>query len=75
MPEPLLADYLDRATLARELGCHQRTIARYENQPDGLPASLIAGRKYYRRAAVLEWLGSRERRPNPTRLAAKRGGA
>lgn len=65
----LLEDFIDRATLARELGCVPKTIQNYENQADGLPSVLIAGRKYYRRAAVIAWIAKRERKPNPRRAA------
>jgi hypothetical protein len=65
----ILSDYLDRASLARELNCAERTIARYEAEPDGLPSVMIAGKRYYRREAVLEFIRRRERRPNPRRAA------
>jgi hypothetical protein len=66
----ILADYLDREKLAHDLGCSERTIARYEAAPDGLPSLTVAGRKFYRIAAVQAWLAKRERRPNPRRVAA-----
>jgi len=66
----LLADYVDRASLCEALGdVSTRTIARYENQPDGLPSVTIGGRKYYRLEAVKDWLLKRERHPNPRRAA------
>lgn len=65
----LLDDYDDRAELASGLGCSQRTVARLENIPDGLPFVVIAGKKYYRREAVREWLLKRERKRNPRRVA------
>lgn len=65
----ILDDYRDRATLAREMRCSERSIARYESEPDGLPSVMIAGRKYYRIEAVRDWLTKRERRPNPRRAA------
>lgn len=65
----ILEQYIDRATLAAELRCAERTIARYEGEPDGLPSLVIAGRKYYRREAVREFLARRERKPNPRRAA------
>jgi len=63
----LLADYVDRPTLARGLRCSERTLARYEGQPNGLPSTTIAGRKYYKVARVMDWLAKREQRPNPRR--------
>ena len=65
----ILNDYLDRDQLAAELRCAPRTIARYEAEPDGLPSVMIAGRRYYRRSAVLEFIQKRERKPNPRRVA------
>jgi hypothetical protein len=65
----LLDEYRTRAELADELRCSWRTIWRYENQPDGLPSVLIAGRKFYRIESVRDWLNKRERRPNPRRVA------
>lgn len=63
----LLNGYIDRATLAEQLGCTARTIIRYENQPDGLPNLMLGGRKLYRIEAVRAWLSNRERKPNPRR--------
>jgi hypothetical protein len=70
----LLDDYISLDKLTEEFGLggkpvSRRTIARYENEPDGLPSVMIAGRKYYRRAVVREWLLKRERHPNPRRDA------
>ncbi len=45
----------------------ERTVARYENEPDGLPSLIIGGRRKYRIESVRAWLERRERRPNPTR--------
>jgi hypothetical protein len=66
----LLEDYLTRDELATELGVVPRTIMRYQNLPNGLPYLEIAGRIYYRRESVRDWLHSRERRPNPRRVGA-----
>jgi phage terminase Nu1 subunit (DNA packaging protein) len=63
----LLDGFIDRATLADQLGCTARTIIRYENQPDGLPNLMLGGRKLYRIEAVKAWLANRERKPNPRR--------
>ena len=65
----LLAGYVDRATLAQQLKCSERTIARYESVTNGLPSTMIAGRKLYRLASVQEWLLARELRPNRRRAA------
>jgi hypothetical protein len=64
----LLDDYIPRRVLAKQLGdLSDRTIARYEAAPDGLPSTIIGGRKFYRLEAVRAWLAARERRPNPQR--------
>lgn len=70
----LLADYISSADLADDLGVSERTLARYENQPDGLPVTLIGGRKFYRMESLRKWLAARERRPNPRRQPAVRSG-
>lgn len=69
---PILEGYVTRAELAREFDTCERTIARYENMPDGLPVTIIGGKRFYRRESVHAWLASRERRPNPSR---RRGAA
>lgn len=54
----LLADYIDRKTLAKAWGVCTRTIARYEK--DGLPHLTLGGRRLYSIAGSADWLGSRE---------------
>jgi hypothetical protein len=63
----ILDGYVDRQTLAAELCCNERTIARYENIPNGIPSVLIAGRKLYPVEGIRAWVKNRESRPNPTR--------
>ncbi|MBF0680828.1 MAG: helix-turn-helix domain-containing protein [Devosia sp.] len=63
----LLDDYLTRSELARELKVTERTIIRYQNQPNGLPRTKMGGRTLYRRDSVLAWLQVNEQRPNPRR--------
>ena len=65
----ILDGYVDRAELARQMRCSERTIWRYENLPDGLPSVMIGGRKFYPVAGVKAWLAKREQRPNPRRAA------
>jgi hypothetical protein len=65
----ILDGYVDRQTLAAELRCNERTIARYENIPNGLPSVLIAGRKLYPVDAIRSWVKTRERHPNQRRGA------
>ena len=53
---PVLADHLTRAQLATELHVTPRTLARWRWQRKGPPSILLAGRRFYRRAAVVAWL-------------------
>lgn len=63
----LLDDYLTRAELAKELRASWRTIARYEDQPNGLPSIMLGGRRMYRRDQVKHWLETQEARRNGRR--------
>jgi len=65
----LLEDFIDRSQLMADFKVTSRTINRYENQPNGLPNIVIGGRKLYRRSAVIDWVKSKERKPNPRRSA------
>ena len=55
----LLAEYIDRPSLAEGLGISTRTIARYEKR--GLPSLMIGGRKLYHLEAVAKWLKASEK--------------
>jgi hypothetical protein len=66
----LLAGYVTRSELAAEWNCHERTIARYEAQPDGLPFLYIGGRKLYRIADARAFMERRITTPNPVRKSA-----
>jgi predicted DNA-binding transcriptional regulator AlpA len=57
----VLSDYLNRAQLAAELGICMRTLIRWEAQGDAPPITKLGRRPYFRRAAVDQWLASRER--------------
>lgn len=63
----LLADYVDRPTLAAGWRVCEKTIARYESLPDGLPFVKLGGRHIYHVQRSKRWLESRETRPNPRR--------
>jgi hypothetical protein len=53
-------------------GCMStRTVARYRNQPDGLPYMEWAGRIYIPVDAAREWMRNRFRRDNPTKRRRK----
>lgn len=66
----LLAGYVNRAELAAEWICHERTIARYEAMPNGLPFLFIGGRKFYRIEDARRFMESRIVTPNPVRRGA-----
>ena len=66
----LLTGYLSRAELASEWNCHERTIARYEAMPNGLPFLYIGGRKLYRIDDALAFMERRITTPNPVRKKA-----
>lgn len=56
MSEPILTDYLDECSLARELRVNRRTLIRWRDTGVG-PAFVRIGRKVlYSRAAVADWL-------------------
>lgn len=46
-----------------------RTLARYRNQPDGLPYIELGGSIYYKIDSVRKWIEARERHPNVRRAA------
>jgi excisionase family DNA binding protein len=68
---PLLTDYVDKATLARELGKTPRTVDRLV-LCDGLPCVQIGNKRLFRRDAVLEWLRSRETPKRPQNKGGRR---
>ncbi len=59
-PPPLMAGWISRLDLARELGLCVDTLRRWDDRRTG-PACVRAGRTiYYRRAVVLDWLEKQE---------------
>ncbi|PKQ10701.1 MAG: transcriptional regulator [Alphaproteobacteria bacterium HGW-Alphaproteobacteria-1] len=65
---PLMAGWISRLDLARELGLSVDTLRRWDNRRMG-PACVRAGRRvYYRRAVVLDWL---EKQESPKRANGK----
>lgn len=59
-PVPLMAGWISRLDLARELGLSVDTLRRWDDRRIG-PACVRAGRKiYYRRAVVMDWLENQE---------------
>lgn len=65
--QDLLSDCFTEDELAAEANISKRTIARYRNQPDGLPYFRLGARVYIRRADWSAFLERRIIRPNPTR--------
>jgi predicted DNA-binding transcriptional regulator AlpA len=61
-PEPLnlLADWISRDQLARELGLTADTLARWEARRQGPPCTRIGRKSLYRRAAVQDWIRAQE---------------
>jgi hypothetical protein len=65
--QDLLADCFTEDALAAEANISKRTIARYRNEPDGLPYFRLGGRIYIRRTDWSAFVERRIIRPNPTR--------
>jgi hypothetical protein len=63
----LLSDYVDRPQLATELKVSERTVRRYELEPDGLPFVRMGRRKLYNIPRARDWIQRREHKPNPRR--------
>ncbi len=59
-PPNLLADWISREQLARELGVTSDTLARWEARRQGPPCTRIGRKALYRRAAVQDWICAQE---------------
>ncbi len=68
--ESILDGYMLESDFASSAKVCARTIARYRNQPDGLPYVEFGGRIYIPISEARAWLSSRVRRPNQRRKAA-----
>lgn len=66
----ILDGYMLESTFAANAKVSPRTIARYRNQPDGLPYVEFGGRIYIPIADARAWLSGRVKRPNQRRKAA-----
>ena len=60
VPPNLLADWISREQLARELGLTPDTLARWEARRQGPPCTRIGRKTLYRRLAVQDWVRSQE---------------
>ena len=70
-PAPLMAGWISRLDLARELGLSVDTLRRWDDRRIG-PACVRAGRTtFYRRAVVMDWLEKQES-AKPVRARARR---
>ena len=68
----ILAGWVSRADLARELGLTEDTLRRWEDRRTG-PACVRAGRKVlYRRSAIEAWLAAQELPSLPVKTRAGR---
>ncbi|MDP6645148.1 MAG: hypothetical protein QGF16_13825 [Rhodospirillales bacterium] len=56
----LLADYMDDAEFAREMGVAPRTIQRWDRLGEGPPITRIGRKKYRHRPTARKWLLGRE---------------
>lgn len=60
---PALSEYLTRHDCADDLGITCTTLDAWRSSGSGPPFTKIGGRYFYRRAALAEWIASRETRP------------
>jgi hypothetical protein len=63
----ILAGYTTQEKFAADHLITTRTVARYRNQPDGLPSVEFGGKIYIPLAEASAWLSARISRPNPRR--------
>jgi hypothetical protein len=66
-PSRILDGAVEESQFAADNDTTTRTLARYRNEPDGLPYFVWSGRVYYDVQAAREWLRSRMKRRNPRR--------
>jgi excisionase family DNA binding protein len=62
MSSRLLENFLTFEELAKDLGCHPRTIIRWTRQPNGLPYTTMGKTPLIHVAEWQKWLVSRTRR-------------
>jgi hypothetical protein len=66
-----LRDYCDLDAFAVDVHKHPRTVARWINQPDGLPVAWFGNQRIIHIPTAREWLLSRVRQANPRRQTNK----
>jgi hypothetical protein len=64
-------DTLEREELASEWRCTIRTIRSFQNEADGLPYFLHAGKIRHRVGSARQWMRRREQHPNVTRKSKR----
>jgi hypothetical protein len=62
-----LADFVELAEFAKQLTRHPRTIQRWIDEPNGLPATRLGNRTMIHTPTAREWLLARVRSRNPQR--------
>ena len=67
--ESVLAGYMSRGELAKEIKRHPRTLDRWDSLKIGPPRTVLGRRILYRREAVAAWLRAQEEAPQNTRAA------
>jgi hypothetical protein len=67
MSTDILAGYMRRREWAAAAGISDRTAARYENEPDGLPTMAFGGEKWVHVERSKDWLARRVKAANPQR--------
>jgi hypothetical protein len=65
--ETVLAGYLTPTQLAAQLGCCEKTLARWDAARTGPPRTTFGRRTLYRKESVSAWLVDREKRPQGKR--------
>ena len=69
----ILGGFATEAEFAKANDIHPRTLARYRNQPNGMPHIRWGGKIYIDVAGAREWLHKRVVRRNPGRRVALGG--
>lgn len=59
-PSHLLAEWISRDDLARELNLTPDTLSRWEARREGPPCTRLGRKVLYRRASVQDWLRAQE---------------
>lgn len=66
----VLDGYVEESVFAADNNTTQRTVARYRNQPNGIPFLKWAGKTYIHVDGAREYVKARTKRNNPTKRKA-----